>query len=100
MIEVYLKRQKTGEIFRIDKEHFVIGKSIKADYVIKDNPTVSRQHAAISCTGGEYLLEDLHSANHTYVDGEEILRPVRLQDGMKFTLSSDETFEFSVTVTR
>lgn len=94
--EFYLRRQKTGEIFRIDKERFVIGKSIKADYVIKDNQTISRAHAAVCCVDGEYFLEDLQSANCTFVDGEPISGPVPLSDGMTFTLSSDEAFEFMV----
>ncbi|MEE1086122.1 MAG: FHA domain-containing protein [Schaedlerella sp.] len=100
VIEAYLKRIKTGEIFRVDKERFVIGKSMKADYVIKDDPTISRQHAAIVLEASGYFLEDLESANHTFVNGSIIKRPVSLVNGMTFTLSEDEAFEFTVTIIR
>ena len=43
----FLKRKKTGEIVEIAKSEFVIGKSAEADYVIKDNPTISRKHLKI-----------------------------------------------------
>ena len=46
-----------------------------------DSVTVSRRHARISISGGEAVLEDLGSKNGTYVGGEPVLVPVRLNDG-------------------
>ena len=46
-----------------------------------DSVTVSRRHARISISGGEAVLEDLGSKNGTYVGGEAVLVPVRLNDG-------------------
>ena len=45
-------------------------------------PDVSERHAIISVRDGQATLEDLHSANGTYVNGEEIVSPVIL-DGSK-----------------
>ena len=91
-----MKRKKTGEIVEIAKSEFVIGKSAEADYVIKDNPTISRKHLKIIQKEDGYWMEDLQSANHSYVNEKEMKEPVRLVDEMKFRLSSDEEFEFMI----
>lgn len=97
-IRAYIKRISTGEEAVVDKDGFIIGKSVEADFVVKDNPTVSRKHVKIHIQPDGYWLEDLKSSNHVFIDGKEITKPVRLTDGMKFTLSLDEQFEFSVRV--
>ena len=51
-----------------------IGKSLDNDCVI-DNPHVSRHHAVLKTTPeGEYYLEDIGSANGTFVNGQQVLR--------------------------
>ena len=47
-----------------------------------DSPTVSDRHAILSVRNGEAILEDLHSANGTYVNGEAVDNPVVLNGGM------------------
>ena len=42
---------------------------------------ISRYHARIVLTGDEAILEDLGSKNGTYLRGEQIAAPARLQDG-------------------
>lgn len=91
----YLKRMKDGETTELIGRETVIGKEADSDYVIRDNPTVSRHHARIMASEGGYFLEDLGSSNHTYVDGSEIAQPVKLMDGMLFMLS-DEEFQFNI----
>lgn len=97
-IQAYVRRISTGEEAAVDKDGFIIGKSIEADFVVKDNPTVSRKHVKIHIQPDGYWLEDLKSSNHVFIDGNQITKPVRLTDGMRFTLSLDEQFEFSVRV--
>lgn len=92
----YIKRQKTGEEIEVKKTGFVIGKSTEADYVIKDNATVSRKHAKITYTPDGYFLEDMGSSNHVFVDGCRITEPIKLTVDMVFRLSEDEDFEFIV----
>ena len=46
----------------------IVGRSTDNDVVI-DDPSVSRQHAQITSQNGLYYLEDLGSANGTYVNG-------------------------------
>lgn len=97
-IEAYVKRLSTGEEALVDRDGFVIGKSVEADYVVKNNPTVSRKHAKIHIRPDGYWLEDMGSSNHIFVQGQRITEAVKLTDGMRFTLSLDEEFEFSVRV--
>ena len=92
----YIKRLKTGEEVKVKKEGFIIGKSSEVDYVIKDNPTVSRRHAEISYTEDGYYLKDLGSSNHVFVAGKCITEPVKLANSVVFRLSEDEEFEFMV----
>ena len=91
----YLKRMKDGETMELIGRETVIGKEADSDYVIRDNPTVSRHHARIMASADGYFLEDLGSSNHTYVDGGEIGQPMKLMDGMLFMLS-DEEFLFNL----
>ncbi|MBR1920845.1 MAG: FHA domain-containing protein, partial [Kiritimatiellae bacterium] len=37
-----------------------------------ESPDVSERHAILTVRGGEAVIEDLHSANGTYVNGEPI----------------------------
>lgn len=91
----WLKRVNTGEKVQIDKAEFVIGKSRDADYVIRDNVTISRKHARIKKTEDGYYLEDMGSSNHTFIDGVMVTEPVKLISGTMFQLSK-EIFEFTL----
>jgi DNA-binding winged helix-turn-helix (wHTH) protein len=61
-----------------------------------DSATVSRRHARISISRGEALLEDLGSKNGTFVRGERVLVPVRLNDGDEIRTGS-VVFRFRMT---
>ncbi len=43
--------------------------------------TVSRRHAEVRQSGRGWLIEDLRSANGTYLNGKRLERPTRLKDG-------------------
>lgn len=94
--QAYVKRLSTGEEAPVDKDEFVIGKSADSDFVVKFNPTVSRKHVKIYTRKDGFWLEDMGSSNHVFVEGRQITVPVKLTDGMRFTLSLDEEFEFLV----
>jgi serine/threonine protein kinase len=59
-------------------EEFVIGRS--GDLKLGD-ARVSRRHARIVRQQGSYVLEDLGSANGTFLDEEKVTAPARLQSG-------------------
>lgn len=53
------------------------------DFVI-DDPAVSSQHAKIKKEGDEFVIYDLASTNHTFVNGEEVLkRSLKTHDTIK-----------------
>lgn len=56
-----------------------IGRAADNDVVLND-PTVSNHHARLSWVGGVLLIEDLSSANGTYVDGQRV-RSARTRPG-------------------
>ena len=91
-----LVRQRTGEVFRLEKSENKIGKRERSvDICIRSNPALSREHCAIRLLSGVYYLEDLNSSNGTYLNGEMIApgKMVRLSNGCKIRMA-DEEFVF------
>lgn len=92
----YLVRRSTGEIIAINQPVFKLGKdAASVDYLVDNNPTISRSHANIVRKKDGYYVQDKGSLNHTFVDGKK-LDPenlVKLESGSLLQLS-DEVFEF------
>lgn len=70
---------KIEESYSLDT-NMTIGRSNKNDIIIKD-PFISKKHASIDQDRNEFFIEDLNSANGTFVNGEELLNPIRLEHG-------------------
>jgi hypothetical protein len=51
-----------------------IGRSSSSGLVLRDDPLVSRQHARLDWTGGEWVLNDLDARNGTFVNGARVTR--------------------------
>ena len=90
-----LVRRKTGEPINITKSEFAIGKSQTSDYMLTDNPAISRIHCYIIQRNGVNYIKDNNSTNHTY------LNDVQLQPGEEVLLKNksiiklgDEDFTF------
>ncbi|MCM1184595.1 MAG: FHA domain-containing protein [Roseburia sp.] len=67
----YLMRRKTGEKVHISKNIFKIGKDENGvDYCIRNNPTVSRNHADIVRKPDGFYIVDKGSLNHTFLNGK------------------------------
>ena len=60
------------------------------DFLGIPEPTVSRRHARIERRGSSYVLQDLHSVNGTFVDGERLASGASrvLRDGDELSISS------------
>jgi DNA-binding winged helix-turn-helix (wHTH) protein len=52
------------------------------------SPSVSRRHARLQVRRGQGILEDLGSRHGTFVRGERLTGPARLDDGDEFSLGS------------
>ncbi|MDP6580236.1 MAG: FHA domain-containing protein, partial [Vicinamibacterales bacterium] len=69
-----------GQTIRLPGDRaFAIGRSHSADLTLDDRE-VSSHHARIQVEGGYFVLADLNSKNHTYVNGEQITGAVILRD--------------------
>jgi pSer/pThr/pTyr-binding forkhead associated (FHA) protein len=61
----------SGRIFYLDEPTFSIGRLVSNNICLEDL-YVSRQHCIIRAEGDEYMIEDLNSANGTYVNDERV----------------------------
>ncbi|MDQ1246765.1 MAG: hypothetical protein QG597_1133 [Actinomycetota bacterium] len=59
----------------------VIGRSRTCDVVVGNDPSVSRQHAAVERFDGYLRVRDLGSSNGTFLNGVKVDAPRRLNSG-------------------
>ena len=63
-----------GEGFPVTKDRFIIGRGKQtSDLTIKD-PNVSRQHAMIEFSSGQYYIVDMGSTNGVEYNGQRVQR--------------------------
>ncbi len=77
----------THHTFVLHQDISTLGRTIGNDVVIQD-ATVSRHHARLFFHDGNWLIEDLQSANGTFVNGTRVLRPTMLQHGDELRLAT------------
>lgn len=78
-----------GEAFPVNKDRFIIGRGKQtSDLTIKD-PNVSRQHAMVEFSGGQYYMVDLGSTNGIEFNGQRVQRKI-IQDGDVFRICDYE----------
>lgn len=58
--------------------------------IVLDDPTVSRRHLLLEPTDDGIIVEDLGSANGTFVEGERVTEPLILQVGHRITCGECE----------
>ncbi len=75
------------ETREITEGTYVIGRGASCR-ICFDSQDVSDRHAILSVRGDHAILEDLNSANGTFVNGEQIDRPVVLDSGMVVQIGS------------
>jgi pSer/pThr/pTyr-binding forkhead associated (FHA) protein len=88
---VSLEGPEKGKDHRVLKERISIGKQENSDIVIKRD-FISRSHALLLYENHQFTLSDLHSTNHTYVNGEMISKKtLKDNDIIKF---GDAVYKF------
>ncbi|MEJ2209579.1 MAG: FHA domain-containing protein [Anaerolineae bacterium] len=75
-------------------EEFVIGRDPGADLVIA-SPLVSRRHACVYPENGQYLVRDLGSTNHTFLNDRQIESATALSPGDTIRLGSAVRLTFA-----
>jgi len=74
-----LQGSDAGREYGLVDREIVLGRDAACQIVVDDR-AASRRHARLICQDNAYLIEDLQSTNHTYVDGQPISSRVRLKD--------------------
>lgn len=86
-------RKRTNELAYVDRSTFVIGsKRGGVDFLVQNNPAISRRHAAIITRRGSYFLKDMGSSNGVFLGGQRLQRnqETALSPGSGFTLADEE----------
>lgn len=75
LVGVGLEGPDKGKDYRITKEKTSIGKSEDSEIVIKRD-FISRNHAVLFYENRKFVLNDLQSTNHTFVNDKKISRRI------------------------
>jgi diguanylate cyclase (GGDEF)-like protein len=92
---VRVKGAELGRVARLQPEQFRIGRSQECELWLSDDG-VSRKHAQITQEGTAHVLEDLGSANGTFVQGQRVSRQL-LRDGDVVQFGPTAVFRYTVT---
>lgn len=92
---VRVQGESIGSVVPIDADEFVIGRHHTCSLQLSDG-SVSRRHARIIWSEGRHLVEDLGSANGTYV-GTARIHEHWLNDGDVVQFGSTIAYRYSVT---
>ena len=79
---------KVREYYHLDEEAH-LGRGKDNEIIIKD-PYISKKHLKIVEDEGNYYLEDLGSANGTYLNGDKIMDVVKLKNGDRIRVGQVE----------
>jgi diguanylate cyclase (GGDEF)-like protein len=91
---IVLTGPHVGKTLKVDSEEITLGRAQEVDFRIND-VGISRTHAMVHDYGDVVMIEDLDSANGTYVNGNRLNRPYQLEEGDKITLGSTTILKFT-----
>jgi len=92
---VRMDSTNVGQVFKLADSEWTIGRHTSSSIVLTDDG-VSRRHARVFPENGQYFLEDMGSANGTFVAGQRIERH-QLKDGDVFQLGPTVLFRYAYT---
>lgn len=92
---VHVEGTELGRVRELSDDVTLIGRTSDADIWLGDDG-VSRKHARLIKTGSGFVLEDLNSANGTFVQGERITKK-EIKDGDQIQLGPAAIFRYSIT---
>lgn len=90
--EALLINRRANRTYELTKPEMRLGRSAENEIPL-DSEKVSRRHALIVLTGATFYVQDLGSANGTFVNGNQVRDRVALNNGDEIRLG-DQTFLF------
>ena len=91
---IVLSGPEVGKMHKVDGRQITLGRAQGIEMRIND-VGVSRRHARLVCEGPCVFIEDMNSANGTYLNGERLDNRLQLRDGDKITLGSTTILKFT-----
>ncbi len=75
-----------GEKIPLDGDAFVVGRDAETCQIVLPHHAISRRHAQLTRTNGQFYIEDLKSRNETFVNGRKVTTRtlLRAEDRVKF----------------
>jgi len=86
---------QAGLVHWIDSDETVLGRGHGCQLRVEDSG-LSRRHCRILKRNDAYVIEDLDSTNGTFVDGEAVRAPRKLEDGARIQMGRDTVLKFAV----
>jgi len=82
-----------GETIALDGDMYVIGRDADTCQIVIPHHAVSRRHAQITRTNGQYFLEDLRSRNNTFLNNKQVTTRTALKPADRIKIC-DFLFEY------
>lgn len=86
----FLSGPLRGHAYRLHQGVTTFGRSQGNDVMLRDDGTISRQHARLTFMGGQWVIEDLNSHNGVYVNRTRMRRPLALAHGDRVRMGDVE----------
>jgi hypothetical protein len=89
---VFKSGSRAGRALSLKRGVNTIGRSSRCDLNV-DDPRVSGEHARVIYENGQFVIYDMASLNHTFVNGHQVQKQM-LMDGDEIRLGDSTTFVF------
>ncbi len=93
---VHLQGSELGRVRELLAPSLLVGRGADAELWLGDDG-VSRKHARFLLDGEDFYIEDLGSANGTYVQGTKVADRIKLNDGDQIQMGPSAVFRYSIT---
>lgn len=93
---VHIQGSELGRVRQLSSPALLVGRGADAELWLSDDG-VSRKHARFIREDDVYYVEDLGSANGTFVQGERISGRQQLNDGDQIQMGPSAVFRYSLT---